>query len=562
MQIYTSYYSLILTLLFLDFFSELSDQGSELVSPVSSLPPETPTLKSSFTIPPVHPGQSSPIKTPSSILSLTPLSSLPSSVNHSPSTSPIKQHPLLEEAPSNTSQISYSSTQSQAPRPGSLALSSLAEAGVLSDQAGYLNRPGSLAAPCNTVGIPPAPTRAVSAATGLNHAPQYGYASRQMFSSRPNDGGILYTIQQETPTSPNGHANINFSQNGSQSTTPTPLSPLQSPVNGSISYQNPPKIHSQTNIPAPGKYASPSAVVSTKLPLSKQTSSSSMLPQPSTRIPGYSTQFSSGSTDLDNNKAILEQSSRIPSLASTGRSYSNMSNSSVQNGQRRASENNSQNLNGTAGLRSPPTTNQYKQSPKDSKIPQTGSISTKSLNSYNAKTIQQPSKIGNIQSPYSSLQKSKPSTNLSYAHNESSSSINSHDTSFESRLPSLNSSFGKSGIPSYNSPASKSSSRPPSLNSSIDSRDGRQSSQSRIVGPSVRTTTQYSSGGFRSYLKSPTSPSSYGGHSSPNPSVPPAQQAINLSGLPPPPAVHAGAKPSGIPSSRIPQFGTQGQFMM
>ncbi|XP_018015311.1 nascent polypeptide-associated complex subunit alpha, muscle-specific form isoform X1 [Hyalella azteca] len=56
------------------------------------------------------------------------------------------------------------------PRPGSLALASLADSGVLSDRAGYLARPGSLAAPCNTLGIPPAPpTRAVSAATGLNH---------------------------------------------------------------------------------------------------------------------------------------------------------------------------------------------------------------------------------------------------------------------------------------------------------------------------------------------------------------------------------------------------------
>lgn len=141
-----------------------------------------------------------------SSLSIPPTTSLPSHTPYSPSTYSSytnaaqrlypTQHPPHSKTSARPASIATGtqlepSSGTSVQRPGSLALGALADSALL-NRLPHDHRPGSLAAPINTLGIPPAPARAVSH-MGLNMASPSRPVDHSIFRSqdltRTSNGG-------------------------------------------------------------------------------------------------------------------------------------------------------------------------------------------------------------------------------------------------------------------------------------------------------------------------------------------------------------------------------------
>ncbi|KAF2367699.1 Leucine-rich repeat [Trinorchestia longiramus] len=437
-----------------------------------------------------------------------------------------------------TTRVTYFPSSASQPRPGSLALSSLAESGVLSDRAGYLARPGSLAAPCNTLGIPPAPpTRAVSASTGLNHTSRLVKQDSGSSLKSPNSTGHSYAISSE--------ANSVYSS----------MSNSKIMDNSSMPYQNtdlPPHTGSDVRLSSGGgcKYSSPQ----TRIPINRQFSSSSISnTKDASRIPSYTLQHSAKmSADLHSRApqpVNADGNSCIPSLLAAGRTNSNLSMKSNISTISTSSNHAFNNRPNPADV--------YRSGNKESRIP---SVAEATNHGNGARSSLIPSSDGkffptNMSSPPGGVAIISPSYNSpspkgtgipSYSspsmkttgipapgYTRSGSSAELSDC--RASLTNNSSSFGKSGVP-VSSSNSKSSRLPLSLNSSFES--------------------------SREYKTSPPSrKSGSGSHGSSSGSLSPVNEAINMSGLPSPPVAEQQQqqRPSGLQqpkvSSRIPLLG-------
>lgn len=612
--------------------TDVSDRSSELVSPVSSLPPETPTSPPSNTF-----TYNSPLSSPSMTTPTADGSASGGSngtvVNQYQPPAPVPQQQHNYRSPAGGNDVlpvvdtisSFSAETGYPPRvmypsgqrPGSLALSSLAESGMLSDRAGQVARPGSLAAPCNTLGIPPAPppTRAISAATGLNQSSAYGDSRQPMFSPTKYEqtqqtthfntsgtvtNGGLYTIKQDSPTSPIAptglpscnSANIsdNSLKNGYDNQSSNILSRQCSNSDSSEPTGRATPLNSR--IPDTQMYASPVS----RIPMNRQNSSSSYNSQhsnDSSRIPSSNTGIKLPSYSGPDN------SSRIPSMSSTRRSsnsslghkapdydaYNNADNAAPSNGLTESPDPRH------SGIK-PPTS--YRTGPaaainnSSSRIPYSGSPITYNGNKSQPQTPSNGSQRkltpplssngSGIRAPnnYSTSGTThKASGIIPPGYVRSNSSLSNSDK--ESKLPTMNSnsSFGKSNIPAGAIPSNmtgKNNSRIPSSsyspNTSFESSKDyqRPPSQSRLVSP-----PSYSAGGGG--YKSPNSGGLYntttssggggsgggGGDVSANS---PVNHAINTPGLPPLPVAESkktrqstSQMPQPKAGSRIPQFG-------
>lgn len=484
------------------FFADLSDQYSELVSPTPSLaseaasPANTASRHGSFSIPsplhvsnsPAHHNLQYKISQQSTLVQSGPNSparaGIPAQQYQSSTHSNIVQPQSLRNSfspvPStdmsqysrgsvhNTSldQHSFSEAPSNGhhngqPRPGSLALASLAECGVLSDRAGYLARPGSLAAPCNTVGIPPAPTRAVSAATGLNYTDGSASALRSPLGYIP-----------ASPTTPNGMNQYN-------PVTPTADSKLPCGAGNYSNYGSSGIVSPSTNGGA--KYSQPQS----RIPMNRQHSSSSVgSSKGGSRIPAFASPQPniSATSKLPN---VPEMENKSHSIPQANRSYGGVgqkSNSSEQYPNNRVSSNESRipslpessitNGGRTSNIPAVSGSRGYSASPTPQHAPSSYSKASPYTTPPNSTGPASKSQGPTHRTPYVTPPKASGIPMAGgYSRSNSSHSIT------DGRItPANGGSFGKSGL----NPSSSKSKLPLSANSSFDSTRDHKSPLSRI----------------------------------------------------------------------------------
>ena len=562
----------------------MSDESSDLTSPLSSLPPETPTSphrhssnsRQTPTNFPYHSNSSqnqSPLLTPTNAPRATA-----SSDSGFPTSCSDSEHFVSSGPNSPMSHQQLPLSPNHQPRPGSLALASLADSGVLSDSAGHIHRPGSLAAPCNTVGIPPAPmpTRAISASTGLNNVPSSTLPnSKLMFPTAGGGGKVngtgLYTITQESSMlSLGAYDNVSSS--------------------GETHHSN--DVNKSSNIP--GTHTKQGS----RIPMNRQVSSSSVVSNSSdttSRIPHY------GSPQPSH-----ENHSRLPTMASNTRNYSNTNHNSVSNNKSLSGSK----IQTPSGLKSPIS----KQIPvkesriQSSRIPSSGMLSSPNTNISNNKANVErlasnlSAKSSALPSPHTNATKFSGIPTPGY--NRSNSTLSNSEKGDGRRIPTPQSggSFGKANVTSNSSLKSRIPSSSYSPNTSIDSTTNNSGKEyPKATSPVPQSQIPYGGGSNMAYrspnsngnapsnipYKSPPqngistgisykNSSSYGTPSSGGLSynnsggVHPTQQAINTSGLPPAPSSVEARKSSGLPrlhqqskltppssvnTSRLPHYG-------